>query len=113
VMRKMEKATRTRLILVLAIIGLGIGSRASTTGLAVLDKYLGDALYAAMFFVLGTIALNGRENLSALIAALIVGSLEVFQRSNIPLEMSASNNPLIRLAATLIGTKFGYLDILV
>ena len=108
----MTNATKFRLLLLLAILGVGIGSRAFTTGLPVLDKYLGDGLYAAMFFFLGTIALKGREALSALLAGLIVGSLEVFQLSGIPLELSASDHAIVRLLAKLIGTKFGYLDIL-
>jgi hypothetical protein len=108
----MQKATQTRLLLLLAIISLGILSRAFTTGLPILDNYLGDGLYAAMFFILGTIALKGRERLAAVLAGLIVGSMEVFQISNIPLELSTSANPLVRLVARLIGTTFGYLDIL-
>jgi hypothetical protein len=106
------KATRIRLLLLLAILGLGIGSRAFATGLPILDKYLGDGLYAAMFFILFTIGLKGRATLSALLAGLIVGSLEVFQLSGIPLELSRSDYAFVRLVAKLIGTKFGYLDIL-
>jgi hypothetical protein len=106
------KATQTRLLLLLAIISLGILSRSSTTGLPILDNYLGDGLYAAMFFILCTIALKGRERLSAVLAGLIVGSMEVFQLSGIPLELSTSANPLVRLVARLIGTTFSYLDIL-
>jgi hypothetical protein len=106
------KATRIRLLLLLAILGLGIGSRAFTTGLPILDKYLGDGLYAAMFFILFTIGLKGREALSALLAGLIVGSLEVFQLSGIPLELSTSDHASTRLVAKLLGTTFSYLDIL-
>ena len=107
-----QKATQIRLLLLLVIIGLGIGSRASTTGLPILDNYLGDGLYAAMAFILWTIVLKGREALSALLAMVVVGSMELFQLSTIPLKLSASDHPFIRLVAALIGTTFGYLDIL-
>jgi hypothetical protein len=110
--RPLTKATQIRLLLLLAILGLGIASRAFTTGIVILDKYLGDGLYAAMFFILCTIALKGRERLSVVIAGLIVGSMEVFQISNIPLELSTSEHAFVRLLAKLIGTRFGYLDIL-
>jgi hypothetical protein len=108
----MQKATKIRLFLLLAIISLGLFSRASTTGISILDKYLGDGLYAAMFFILCTIGLNGRESLAALIAGGIVVSMELFQLTHIPLAMSASDNGWLRLAATLVGTRFSYLDML-
>jgi hypothetical protein len=111
-MRTGQKATRTRLLLLFAILSFGILSRAFATGLPILDKYLGDGLYAAMFFILWTIVLKGREALSAALAMVIVGSMEVFQLSNIPLTLSASDHAFVRLVAALIGTRFGYLDIL-
>jgi hypothetical protein len=87
---RIQKATQTRLLLLLAIISLGVLSRASTTGLPILDNYLDDGLYAAMCFVLWTIVLKGRETLSAALAMVMVGSMEVFQLSNIPLKMEST-----------------------
>ena len=43
---------RSRLLLLAAIVATGILSRVIHTGWIVFDKYLGDALYAAMVYLL-------------------------------------------------------------
>ena len=106
--------TRRPLVISLAaIIALGMLSRMVHTGWIVLDKYLGDALYATMFYViLRLLWLRAATRAVAIAAMTIITALEFFQLTLIPLQMLASGNPIIRLTARLLGTEFSFLDLL-
>jgi hypothetical protein len=94
------------------IIGLGIASRMVHTGWILLDKYAGDALYAAMVYaILSLVWQTGRLRKAAL-AMLIMTALEVFQLTMIPARMLASGNLATRIAARLLGTEFSFRDLL-
>ena len=70
---------------IVGIIGMGILSRAVHTGLAVFDKYLGDALYAAMVY--GILRLLSRAAASAVCAMVVMTVIELFQLTMIPAQM--------------------------
>lgn len=96
-----------------AIIVAGLLSRTFHTGWRVFDKDLGDALYAAMMYVLLLLAFPRRSNLFALVwASLIMLGLELFQLTGIPAALYAdSQNLAVRTLARLMGTHFGLSDL--
>lgn len=98
------------LLLLAAIIAAGLLSRTLHTGQPLLDKYLGDALYAAMVYVL--IRLTALNTHVALAAALTMTAIELFQLTGIPAALYR-NGPLpVRLFARLLGTHFSPYDLL-
>ncbi len=98
------------LAILLAIIAIGILSRTIHTGLPVFDKYLGDALYAAMVYtILRLIYMSASV---AVPAMLMMTAIELFQLTMIPAHMLGSEHLMIRISARLIGTSFTFLDLL-
>ena len=63
--------------LLAAIIAAGLLSRTTHTGFRLVDKYAGDALYAAMVYVL--LRLTGRIERVALWSAIAMTAIEFFQ----------------------------------
>jgi hypothetical protein len=96
--------------LLAAIIVAGVLSRVAHTGFRVLDKYLGDALYAAMVYVI--FRLTGRITRVAVWAAVAMTAIELFQLTGIAAAMFRSGSPAARLLARLLGTEFSVLDLL-
>ena len=92
------------------IVAAGILSRAVHTGLVVFDKYLGDALYAAMVYVI--LRLIWRTAAVAAAAMAVMTILEVFQLTMIPARMLASDQLIVRICARLLGTEFSFVDLL-
>src|SRR4051812_28564546 len=90
--------------LLAAIVIAGLLSRIAHTGVLVLDKYLGDALYAAMVYTL--LRLTGRITHVAVWAAVAMLSIELFQLTQVPAGMLRSEYQLVRACARLIGTEF-------
>jgi hypothetical protein len=76
------------------------------------DKYLGDALYAAMVYVLVSLVWQTSPLRKAVLAMLIMTALEVFQLTMIPAHMLASGNLATRIVARLLGTEFSLRDLL-
>jgi hypothetical protein len=74
------------------------------------DKYLGDALYAAMVYAILRIFRKPRA--SALGAMILMTALEFFQRTQIPAHLLTSSHLFVRIAARLMGTQFSYVDLL-
>jgi hypothetical protein len=95
---------------IIGIIAAGILSRVVHTGLAIFDKYLGDALYAMMVY--GIFRLFARAAVSAVGAMLAMTAVELFQLTMIPAHMFASEHRIIRMCARLLGVRFGLLDLL-
>ena len=95
--------------LLAAIIAAGLLSRTTHTGFLLVDKYAGDALYAAMVYVL--LRLTGRIERVALWSATAMTAIEFFQLTGIPLAMLHSAHPLVRLCARLLGTEFSVFDL--
>ena len=96
-------------MVVVGIVAAGIASRVVHTGLPLIDKYLGDAFYAAMFFVI----FRRRETStrSGWLAMGVVTAMELFQLTGIPLAMAASDSLPVRLLARLLGTEFSWADL--
>jgi hypothetical protein len=92
-----------------AIIVTGILSRITHTGIRVFDKYLGDALYAAMVYVL--LRLTGRISRVAVWAAIVMTAIELFQLTGIPAAMFRSGYAVVRACARLLGTEFHVWDL--
>lgn len=93
-----------------AIVAIGILSRIVSTGFVVFDKYLGDALYAAMVYVI--LRLFAAPAPAALYASLAMTAIELFQLTLIPARMLASEHWITRICARLLGTQFSCIDLL-
>jgi hypothetical protein len=95
--------------LLAAIIAIGVLSRVVQTGIRIFDKYLGDALYAAMVYVL--LRLTGRIVRVAVWAAVAMMAIELFQLTGIAAGMLRSGSAAARVCARLLGTEFSVLDL--
>ena len=95
---------------IVGIIAMGILSKVIHTGLAVFDKYLGDALYAMMVY--GVLRLLTRAAASAVCAMVVMTAIELFQLTMIPAHMLASERMMTRICARLMGVQFSFLDLL-
>ena len=104
------KSRASWILCLIGIIAVGILSRTVHTGLVILDKYLGDALYAAMVYVI--LRLLWRTAAVALPAMAIMTAIELFQLTMIPARMLASEHWIVRICARLMGTEFSFLDLL-
>lgn len=104
------KSRASWVLCLLAIIAVGILSRTVHTGLVIFDKYLGDALYAAMVYVI--LRLLWRTAPLALPAMGIMTVIELFQLTMIPARMLTSEHWIARICARLMGTQFSFLDLL-
>jgi hypothetical protein len=98
------------LFCIVGIIAMGILSRVVHTGLAVFDKYLGDALYATMVY--GVLRLLSRAAASAVCAMVVMTAIELFQLTMIPAHMLASEHLMAQICARLMGVEFSFLDLL-
>ncbi|MGH9722638.1 MAG: DUF2809 domain-containing protein [Bryobacteraceae bacterium] len=96
--------------LLAAIIIVGILSRVAQTGIRIFDKYLGDALYAAMVYVV--FRLTGRIARVAVWAGVAMIAIELFQLTGIAAGMLRSGSAAERVCARLLGTDFSVLDLL-
>jgi hypothetical protein len=93
-----------------AIVAAGLLSRTWHTGFRVFDKYLGDALYAAMIYVL--LRLTGRVAHVAWWAAAAMVAIELFQLTGLAAGMLRSEHLAARACARLMGTQFSAIDLL-
>ena len=107
-------AKKTFLIVSLVIVILiGILSRLLHTGILVFDKYLGDALYAIMFYLLLSIIWHSGNALwKAFIITILTIAIELFQLTLIPLQFRLSDSFVLKNIAILLGTKFSWFDII-
>ncbi len=94
---------------ILGIIAVGIFSRVARTGWLLFDKYLGDALYAAMVYAILRLCLTAKP--SAVWAMVAMIAIELFQLTMIPARMLASELLLTRICARLLGVEFSFLDL--
>jgi hypothetical protein len=108
----MDRLTSRRswALCILAIIALGILSRIVHTGFVAFDKYLGDALYAAMVY--GILRLVTKPPTAALYVAVIMTVIELFQLTLIPAQLLASGHWMTRICARMMGVEFGFPDLL-
>lgn len=95
------------------VFALGIVSRIFPVGSIYWDKYLGDSLYAIMFYLCLAIIWPGDGILRRCTAtAIFVIGIECFQLTEIPLRMRESGNSVSKLVSIVLGTKFGWGDML-
>ncbi len=100
-----------RVVALSCIIAIGILSRVIHTGFVVFDKYLGDALYAAMVYVILRLLWRATAAAVAVTTGIVMTFIEVFQLTMIPAHMLASQHLIVRVTARLIGTEFSFLDL--
>ena len=118
VMSTVEPATNRythRLFLTTCVVAaVGIASRTIHVGSLLWDKYLGDAVYAAFFYLLLSLAWReGTITMKALLTATYVVAIEVFQLTQIPAHLNRSANLFIRLFAyVVLGSAFSWWDLL-
>ena len=93
---------------------IGVISRVVHVGTLIWDKYLGDAVYAAVFYlVLSLIWSEGSVTVKAILATACVVSVEVFQLTRIPAQLNQSANLAVRtFAYVVLGSAFGWWDML-
>ncbi len=91
------------------IVVVGLLSRAFHSGFLIFDKYLGDALYAAMVYVIFRIV--WRSGTVALPAIIAMTALELFQLTRIPARLLGSEYLVVRVCARLMGTEFSWWDL--
>lgn len=94
----------------IAIIAAGILSRLHQTGFVLIDKYLGDALYAAMFYVI--LRPFWKPPTTAIYAMAAMTAIELFQLTRIPAHLLTNEYGIVRIIARLLGTQFSFLDLL-
>ena len=106
--------SRMSWILCLAgIIAVGILSRVVHTGLLVFDKYLGDALYAAMVYAILRLFWRAAARARVAVSAMaIMTVIELFQLTMIPAHLLVNEHVMVRICARLMGTEFSFLDLL-
>jgi len=104
------KSRTSWILCLIGIIALGILSRTVPTGWVLFDKYLGDALYAAMVYAI--LRLFWRTAPLALATMAVMTAIESFQLTMIPAHMLASEHWMVRACARLVGTEFSFLDLL-
>lgn len=97
-----------RLLAIALVIATGLLSRATHTGWILIDKYLGDALYAVLIYLLLPAQPVARR--AALAMAILTG-IELFQLTKIPLQMVTDSRWPVRGIGRLLGTTFGWGDL--
>ena len=100
------------ILCLIGIITIGILSRVVHTGLVVFDKYLGDALYAAMIYVILRLLWRAAALAVAVSTMAVMTLVELFQLTMIPAHMLANQHLIVRICARLMGTEFSFLDLL-
>lgn len=96
----------------IAISAVGIASRVFHTGHLLIDKYLGDVVYAVVFYLfLGILWDRWTPGRKAVLTLIFVLTVEVFQLTLIPLHLSLSDSFILRLVSILLGTQFAWWDI--
>jgi hypothetical protein len=96
------------------VVILGVLSRAVPIGFRLWDKYLGDVGYAAVFYlVVSLVWADWRGTAKALLIALYVVTIEVFQMTSIPAQLNQSDQFLVKLFASIVlGSAFSWWDML-
>ena len=107
---------RSRASWVIGLVGIitaGILSRVVHTGVMVLDKYLGDALYAAMVETILRLFWRGLAPTRLAVSAMaVMTGIELFQLTMIPARLLTNEHLMVRICARLIGTEFSFRDLL-
>jgi hypothetical protein len=100
---------RTWLLCIASIVAVGLLSRLVRTGFVLFDKYLGDALYAAMIYAMLRLRYGAASAAGRAAAAMV--AIECFQLTLIPARMLASEHLAVRLGGRLLGVHFSVADL--
>ena len=102
------------LLLLLAAATVGLVSRLLPIGVRLWDKYVGDMVYAAAFYLV--VSLIWRDWSIApklLITAIYVVAIEAFQLTPVPTQLGQSRQIVVKLFAyVVLGSKFSWWDLL-
>lgn len=100
------------LIAGLLVIALGIISRTVDTNSILINKYLGDALYATLIYLMFRSIHPNAQIPSHMVSAIALAfAIELFQLTQIPLNLRESESLALRLISIVLGTKFQWLDV--
>jgi hypothetical protein len=81
-------------------------------GITLVDKYLGDALYAVMIYlILGLFRCGATPLRRGVEAMAVMTTLELFQLTGIPLGIVTSGNLGLKIIGLLLGTVFSWYDL--
>lgn len=95
-----------------AVFVIGVLSRTIESNSVLLGKYLGDALYAIIFYVCLACAFPKQPISSrAIVITIFVILVECFQLTGIPLQLRQGNS-IQKLVSIVLGTKFSWYDML-
>ena len=95
-----------------AVFVVGVLSRVVETNSVLFGKYLGDALYAVIFYVCLACAFPVQSIATrAIIVTIFVILVECFQLTGIPLQLR-NGNVVKKLISIVLGTKFSWFDML-
>ena len=106
---------RYRLLWVMLVVAtIGMLSRMVRIGAPIWDKYVGDVVYAAGFYLaLSLLWSGGTVTTKALLTTVYVVAVETFQLTPVPAHLNQSANPAVRaFAYVVLGAVFGWWDIL-
>ena len=97
----------------LIIVIAGVASRVFHSGFALIDHDLGEALYAALAYVLlGIMRPQLMPTPKALITLAAMVALEAFQLTGVPARFAASQDSVLNLLAVVLGTTWNWRDLL-
>ena len=97
----------------LIIVIAGVASRVFHSGFALIDHDLGEALYAALAYVLlGIVRPQLMPVPKALITLAAMVAIEAFQLTGVPARFAASEDSVLNLLAVVLGTTWNWRDLL-
>jgi hypothetical protein len=110
----LNRYRREVLVVTGLVVLLGLLSRVAPVGVLVWDKYLGDALYAAAFYLaLSFLWPQGAVFGKVVLVSAYVVAIELFQLTPFPASLNRSDYLPVRLFAYLVlGSTFGWRDLL-
>jgi hypothetical protein len=106
---------RLRLLVAASLVAvLGIASRVNWVGSLLWDKYVGDAAYAAIFYLaLSLIWTREPVAAKAILTSGYVAAIELFQLTPIPAQLNQSDSFVVRAFAYIVlGSAFSWWDLL-
>jgi hypothetical protein len=113
--RDPRRRYRARLLLTTCwVAALGITSRAVPVGALIWDKYVGDVVYAAVFYLaLSLIWVAAPRRAKVALTAVYVVAIEAFQLTQIPARLYHSERWVVRaFAYVVLGSTFSGWDLL-
>ena len=95
------------------IVIAGVASRVFHSGFALIDHDLGEALYAALAYVLlGIVRPQLMPVPKALITLAAMVAIEAFQLTGVSARFAASEDSVLNLLAVVLGTTWNWRDLL-